>query len=895
MSFIAMLDRLIFGPLILLYDLTLSVIRNAVTENSGLMIALLCLAINLLALPLWRGAEALRDDPRSGPQGRGGNGSALPRTIRDFLPLLIDIPFLIVAYRYLRQLQVFQGVAFGPIADLGAPDALLRLSGHTVNLLPLLMAFLGLLAGLVYTRGRPIRVKILACIKVAACLVLLYKAPASLTLYWLFNSLICLGFAILYRLFEPRRVLHILLSVLGLMIVCLIIRRGINHRAFIKLMLIAFGVLLQLPLLSGIFRKPPKSRPSVRESKDDRALFLVGGAFLTLFIGALIPLNVIQSSPEEFVDISNFHTSLQYVASSLMLAAGAFLLWPSVYYRLLPGKARRSLGLVMILLCVIAAIDYFFFGNGYGTMSTELIYESRLVILKKDVLTNMAAIMVGAALVLLAWKKGRDILPMVGAAACLALVVMSAFGAISIQSAYHQLLSNTQTRNDDKGISFPLDRSGKNVMVIMVDRGMGRFLPYIMQEKPELQQRFSGFTYYGNTLSYGSHTNVGAPGVFGGYEYTPLEMHRRSDELLADKHNEALKLMPALFHENGYDVTVCDPPYAGYKQVPDLSIYDDLPDINTYITLTNDAIQNEEMLRHCDEVRHRNFFCYGFFRSAPLFMQRILYCFGQYNEVGASWTQVAVGLTKATGMNYSFMKNSGVLSNLPDYSNIRDEGKNTFLMFYNATPHQPTLLQEPDYTPAMSVDNTAYEGADSVIRQGLDGTTLEMTTINQVEHYHANMATMLLLANWFDYLRSNGVYDNTRIIIVSDHGFRMDGLFDLRFSPTNAQDMLYYCPLLMVKDFDSTEFTVDNSTFMTNADTPLLALDGLVENPVNPFTGKALSDAQKHLPEQQVAHEANVRPYSNNGTTYKGLEWYANKNNIFDLSDWRYVGAEPED
>jgi hypothetical protein len=29
---------------------------------------------------------------------------------------------------------------------------------------------------------------------------------------------------------------------------------------------------------------------------------------------------------------------------------------------------------------------------------------------------------------------------------------------------------------------------------------------------------------------------------------------------LAEKQNEALRLMPVLFYENGYDVTVCDPP-----------------------------------------------------------------------------------------------------------------------------------------------------------------------------------------------------------------------------------------------------------------------------------------------------------------------------------------------
>ena len=46
----------------------------------------------------------------------------------------------------------------------------------------------------------------------------------------------------------------------------------------------------------------------------------------------------------------------------------------------------------------------------------------------------------------------------------------------------------------------------------------------------------------------------------------------------------------------------------------------------------------------------------------------------------------------------------------------------------------------------------------------------------------------------------------------------------------------YYFPLLLVKDFGSTEFTISDE-FMTNADVPTLATQGLIENPTNPFTG----------------------------------------------------------
>ena len=54
-----------------------------------------------------------------------------------------------------------------------------------------------------------------------------------------------------------------------------------------------------------------------------------------------------------------------------------------------------------------------------------------------------------------------------------------------------------------------------------------------------------------------------------------------------------------------------------------------------------------------------------------------------------------------------------------------------------------------------------------------------------------------------------------------------------------SDDAMSYKSLLLVKDFDSQELTTDN-TFMTNADTPSIALSGLIDNPVNPFTGHAI-------------------------------------------------------
>ena len=62
----------------------------------------------------------------------------------------------------------------------------------------------------------------------------------------------------------------------------------------------------------------------------------------------------------------------------------------------------------------------------------------------------------------------------------------------------------------------------------------------------------------------------------------------------------------------------------------------------------------------------------------------------------------------------------------------------------------------------------------------------------------------------FDFLRENDVYDNTRIILVSDHGYSLDQFEELVLNTgkNKTENIEWYYPLLLVKDFGSKEFSV---------------------------------------------------------------------------------------
>ncbi|MFR6425472.1 MAG: hypothetical protein ACLUNO_07940 [Oscillospiraceae bacterium] len=157
------------------------------------------------------------------------------------------------------------------------------------------------------------------------------------------------------------------------------------------------------------------------------------------------------------------------------------------------------------------------------------------------------------------------------------------------------------------------------------------------------------------------------------------------------------------------------------------------------------------------------------------------------------------------------------------------------MVLTNDTTHDPVLLQEPEYVPALEVDNTQYE-REHADRFTVNGRTMTVEQRNDYAYYQCNVAALLQLGKWFDYLRENGVYDNTRIIVMSDHGGTMGQFPELLAD--DGMDAESFASLLMVKDFNSKGFTTSDE-FMLSADVPLLAVEGRGRRSRQPVFGAA--------------------------------------------------------
>jgi arylsulfatase A-like enzyme len=194
----------------------------------------------------------------------------------------------------------------------------------------------------------------------------------------------------------------------------------------------------------------------------------------------------------------------------------------------------------------------------------------------------------------------------------------------------------------------------------------------------------------------------------------------------------------------------------------------------------------------------------------------------------------------------------------------------------NNLAHEPAFLQAPDYTiPAVTSTNKG-NGPFALAKS-----------------YHVNAASLLLLGKFFTGLKACGVYDNTRIIIVSDHGINDFSDFPGNITLPNGECLEFYAALLMVKDFGASTHTagdiLTDDSFMTNADMPFLATEKLISNPVDPYTMRALptekdsgvtiTTSQRFGWQQQSGNLFNIAPDA----------WLHVHDNIFNPANWEKV------
>ena len=929
--------------MMILYNLIISPLENIIENlfslffyvfefNIGFAIIAISFCVTLLCLPFYCRADKIRkeeDEKYSALKPyvdkikrnfKGDEQFFMLRTLyrqhnynpvmvlRNTFSLLLQIPFFIAAYHFFSNLELFNGLSCFIIKDLSKPDMLLDICGLNINGLPILMTLINILSCELYIKTKGFKERIQPYAFALFFLIILYDSPSGLLLYWTNNNFLYL-LKNKYMDDNPKKFWWVLLAY-GLIIYSLnfivnYFPASNDYWPFINLILytaVFISVLVALIyLLFNYISKIITNKKDIFKNISNEyllKLFIFSSLGFVVLQGLIIPIGLLNSDLSSFIiyyDISK--DFIKSISENVFCLSGLYLFWGSAVFFLIKKDYRIYYIIILVSLYVFSVFNYANFGNNIGTINTNLIFDNDVLIKEyfEDVMSQFlnGYIFIIILIAVVYILKKNYIKPLAFIIVTL-LITESIIASIYIFNFYDGIKRiKNLTENNVMGKvlnKIELSKTGKNVIIIFLDRFVGAFIPLIFEEKPELRKIYSGFVSYPNTVSYYHGTVLGYPPLVGGYEYTPYALDK-DERNFSEKWLEASLMLPTLFKKNNYISTVVDPigdfdlKMRFYKDDNFENIYNSRG-LN-YIKMAgkyNKEFQmltdNENREKYINLVK-RKLYLYSFFNIAAKAIKETIYNNGNYLlSTNISTNNTTKSSESFYASEYAFISAYSALLYTKNVTKIIPSG-NTFTLINNDLPHNMHYMQYPNYEYSKNITNI-----------GLDKFGDEKT----FQSYHTAMASIVIISKYLEYLKESGVYDNSRIIMVSDHGnifIRLPNLTD--FQNWNA---IPFNPLLMVKDFNQNQEIKTDETFMTNADVPYIATKDIFAEAKNPFTGKILSiegksngaDIYQNTRFWNASHFTSNRVILDKNPIIKNV-----KGDIYNKSNWKDVFYKREE
>ena len=156
-----------------------------------------------------------------------------------------------------------------------------------------------------------------------------------------------------------------------------------------------------------------------------------------------------------------------------------------------------------------------------------------------------------------------------------------------------------------------------------------------------------------------------------------------------------------------------------------------------------------------------------------------------------------------------------------------------------------------------------------------------------LRHFYANWATIREIQRYLIWMREQGVYDNSLIVIASDHG-RDVFLPGYELGP-DEREYGYFMPLLLVKPPQKrTEPLRIDETARSSADVAAFASLALPsEERRNPFTGKMLQFLDSSVP--RFAHYISQNPKDQGSNDFIREKSYQIDGPIWHKQSWKQL------
>lgn len=579
----------------------------------------------------------------------------------------------------------------------------------------------------------------------------------------------------------------------------------------------------------------------VRSMPNSNSLFAVGMSFTAFSLFVANPI-------ELYVSSSDFISGIRGVVPPLLIYFVTTVFALGVLYRVVDKATKNALA-VLSVFAAVSVIGYSAIGVKYAGRLSQFILSMPAALNRTEYETlaeiALLFILLGATsyVTIRHRQKVYYVLGAMLIASACATVVNVYRGSGAAETAATQLPID---HTDIIGFS----REG-NVLIIMLDGFTGGYFQKVTDEAPDVLKEYEGFTWYPNTLAAGSDTYSAIAALAGGHRYLAHEIDSRNYESVGSAINEAYSVYASTFAPKGYQVTYVNPAYARGCDKLDKRIrcIHTMP----YGTYYRNKEEPDAPLLQGDSHIPLMLTMISLLKASPFFLKSSIYDGGDY--LGANSTSA-----RSAAANSFKAPAWGFLRILVRDRNVNATSK-TFKFLQLVIPHEPTALNH---------DCKMQPEQSSVF-------TESVCALKEIG---------VLLA----WMKETGIYDVTKIVVVSDHGWYVDNpMFarDFENSVPKGDGWIPIPgigqPLLLVKDFDAKGDLHRSNTFLSNSDVPSIVCaaaegcNGVGPDPIlNNVGERTLTFTITLYPPDEEEKQARFRI----------LERYEVNDNIFDPENW---------
>ena len=753
------------------------------------------------------------------------------------LGLLVQIPFLLAAYHYLSELPLFDGVAFWYIKDLSKPDTIATVAGLPINLLAILMTVINLVSGWRYAESGKPKERIQYMAVAAIFLFLLYNCAASVVLYWtLSNALSFVRSEIFFRQKGAESKQAFVLSA----------EKVITLAKWLCIYLITFAVILAIDV--ELLQKAQiqdkvvcalRIYSFITVSIFSAAAVLIATVIWRFKNGAKLPytFKIILGSamfvlvvpfmhrfaglPVEDSRLIDYWADMGVPIVSIMFILLVAVSWPTAFpERNAKDDAPWGPNLwIVFWIAVSASLQFFLCGpicafascpEGAGDATLQslilqgvsqtavlmLMICGGIKLLPKSIANVFVVVLLLAFTVFFVngniiprdygvlfqgrYSNAENINPKVSellieaalvslisflsiAITCLirksprtivvVLVLISTSFVFRIVMALVKMprLETAEVVENSGKKLFQFSRTAKNTVFLLMDSYVGQRFGVILDSDPKLKEVFDGFTWYPNTISASTYTFPDMPAVWSGEKYFPwwIDKSRKLEAV----YWEAWNLFENRVKDAGYRFSSSrvDAGY-GCKVTKAERMFQEMDYKSVRSRVNSSGHVNLASLKGN-----------AFMWAMPLAVRPHIYDSGHWHV-----------------KNDPFDPPFNFMEELIDNSEVIDSPKGVFINIHSEATHAPFLTRVNGVNKTLGIDNCFKWSTERV-------------------------------AEWLEWMKKNGVYENSRIILLSDHGSIMNGsakhYLDQRYVMNVdkmrdvAGNMHQFFALLAIKDY----------------------------------------------------------------------------------------------